>query len=96
MNGYTKTENWSRVCVVATYAELDALEFPFAQDLHIEYDVNILSNLHLHNFVSIFRNTLQFQQKHGMLHACSSLKSFDIPSHTTKKHLKILYLKSQL
>ena len=43
MNGYRKTENWSRMCVVATYAELDAFEFPFAQDLDIEYDVKYSS-----------------------------------------------------
>ena len=60
-----KWKNWSRVSVVATYAELDALEFPFIKDLDIEWDVKYFSlSTFSHFLLIIFTNILPNQQNH--------------------------------
>ena len=41
---------WSRMSVVATYAELDALELPFVEALDIEFDVKDFSFRYFHMF----------------------------------------------
>ena len=56
-----KWKNWSRVSVVATYAELDALEFPFIEDFDIECDVKYFSlSTFSHFSFFLFTNILPY------------------------------------
>ena len=74
---------WSRMCVVATYAELDALVLPFDEDLDIEFVVKDFSfSIFSHFSFFIFINICKFPQQ-DVLYVRPSLKSFDTLSHTT-------------